>query len=291
MSRLTAFVRRDWVQHSVIFFMLFSAIVGVWYFVGRKPAADWYPAQNAAGPERSRVSDDAGKFGDSYGYVNSLLSSLAVVGVAYTLWLQLQANKASEKEHRETVQAQFLSAYLNGLNTAIDCYDDLVSRTAWDEEHPRWIFKRTALTEEVASLVERLRPTAEHCLTDTPLRAQYIFAKLQRCISHFQRHVAESCHTLSAQWQQDRPAPDVISNRIRVWGKMTTDVVEELITLTSLVENRGCRDMIEQRAESMTALAKTLSSGKVDPATIQALVQDEVSGFRQIEHAIKMWLD
>jgi hypothetical protein len=82
--------------------------------------------------------DEAGLWGDSFGFVNAILSALAFAGVLITLWLQRrelqlqrdemkltrQELEMTRKEHRRVAKAQeesenrlFLAAYMNALES------------------------------------------------------------------------------------------------------------------------------------------------------------------------------
>jgi hypothetical protein len=250
MSRFAAFVNRDWVQHTVIFFVLFAGVLAVWYFVGRKPAADWYPAQTTGGSEGSKVSDDAGKFGDSYGYVNSLLSSLAVVGVAYTLWLQIQANKASEKEHRENVRALALAAYLNGLHTSVIYYGDMeqTSKQKFNQQH--WLFKRNLLIQDVTSLTERVRPAIEKYFSDSPMTRRQVCVRLKEHAVFLKQQILS--HTADLQG----PHRKVIC-RLAI-----DEVVADLSLLAPLICDVAVQDVVSTQLGSLKEILKRFDDGE-----------------------------
>ena len=117
--------------HVVIPLLILVVCVSVWYGVGRLPT-NWFPAASNEGFTK------AGTFGDSFGYVNSLFSALALAGVVYAVILQtvqfriqqreILENRQSLNETRETQQRQaqslagqadalLLAAYLSTLNT------------------------------------------------------------------------------------------------------------------------------------------------------------------------------
>ena len=119
-----------WWKITLVFLavLLFGLLIGAvpWLvFMVRPSWADAFP-------------DKAGLWGDSFGFVNALLSALAFAGVLVTLWmqrreLQLQRDELAltrqelemtRIEHRRVAQAQeesenrlFLAAYMNALES------------------------------------------------------------------------------------------------------------------------------------------------------------------------------
>lgn len=120
---------RWWKILLVFFGVLFvGLLIGIvpWVVFSLRP--DWAKA----------FPDKAGLWGDSFGFVNALLSALAFAGVLVTLWmqrreLQLQRDemkltrqelKATREEHQRMAKSQeqsenrlFLAAYMNALES------------------------------------------------------------------------------------------------------------------------------------------------------------------------------
>lgn len=109
---MIASARRHW-----LFVLAFVFVMIGWGICFR---IAWLRANQ--GPEPSRM-ELYGQFGDTFGTVNALFTGLALVGVAYTVRLQIEQNRAQRDELEEVRQAQRLQAhevYLSSrLNTTV----------------------------------------------------------------------------------------------------------------------------------------------------------------------------
>jgi hypothetical protein len=241
MNRLREWWSHEWVRHATIFVGLFGFVLLVWYVMGGKPTKDWYPA-----PQENRVTDDAGKFGDSYGYVNSLLSSLAVIGVLYTLWMQIAENRASKQEHEENVRALFMSAYLNALNRAIENCDQMQKRVAGGSiEDRRFRFKYAALMQEADSLVERLRPVAATYLRGSPPSMRAISEQLDIAVGY-----------LDSKSQQEVDAKD--ADKWCFWRTKLIDISLQLKPLLPHVRDEAASKFLTETVEFIDQTVESL---------------------------------
>jgi hypothetical protein len=182
----------------------------------------------------------ASRFGDNFGFVNSLFAALALVGVEVAIILQIQELKLQRKELRAsrkemkrsttaqqvleealTQQVRFfsLTAYMNALNTAIEAYDDMLKRSTEEHSRHHLLFRQSLLRQEVAFLMDQLRPFAVQFVADSPASAEHIVARLLGC-SDYLRNVPEG-------WRSNA----------KLWYLAFDDVADELTAIASLAQH------------------------------------------------------
>jgi hypothetical protein len=107
---------------------IFPVVLAVWLLLGYWPSRAYEPL------------DQAGVFGDSFGYINSLFSGMALAGVIVAIFLQRQELKLQREElletrrelsksaeaHQQSQQALFLAAYLNAFGALRESHADLI---------------------------------------------------------------------------------------------------------------------------------------------------------------------
>lgn len=161
-------MRRHGIRNSMIYFskvsILMSLTLGgayaLWHFVGPLPG-EWFGKPT-----------DAGTFGDSYGYVNSLLSSLTMAGAIVAIVLQtvelrnqrLEMDESQETwtEQRDAMDRQASATLANAL---------VLSSAGLSSSF------RSELTAEVALLLDnqlRIKPQDDRKLLPVILECQRI---------------------------------------------------------------------------------------------------------------------
>lgn len=131
--------RPAWLIGILIGGVLF-AVIGLWFYLGHLPT-------------RTRASfEAAGQFGDSFGYVNSLFSGLALAGVIIAILLQTKelnlqrfeleqttdALKQSAAAHQEAQDSLKLQTFLNTCNLLMEVWSkDIDSHSVPAKEYSR----------------------------------------------------------------------------------------------------------------------------------------------------------
>lgn len=102
-------------RQAMVFAVIFIVVVGAWWFLGYGPSSQY------VGWGRGIKSlEDAGSFGDSFGYVNSLFSALAFAGVVIAILLELHEIRESRIEQVEVKKAMAMQADSLFLSTYFD---------------------------------------------------------------------------------------------------------------------------------------------------------------------------
>jgi len=133
--------------------------------------------------------ENAGAFGDSFGFTNAIISGLALVGVIIAVILQSQELKLTREEMKASVEAQqkseaalaeqvryqFLAAYLNGLSTV----EGFFGRKADDElgdssAQYRYLFRQAMATNSVIHLLDRMRQLLPKLASTIPINRSAI---------------------------------------------------------------------------------------------------------------------
>ena len=129
-----------------------------------------WPESGACGfaPATAAESHQTLTIGESSGYVNSLFSTLALVGVIIAIVCKTRtetatrgtvrlgeelnrstsARQKSEEAHAQQVRFLFLATYLNGLHQAIGCYDEMLRKAEPGCSQNHWLFKLTPLNRK-----------------------------------------------------------------------------------------------------------------------------------------------
>jgi uncharacterized membrane protein len=256
-------------------------VVGIWVLIGFLP---WTVAD----------VQKASRFGDSVGFISSVFSAISLVGILIAIVLQSQELKLQRKELRATRQEMkagttaqerseealaqqvrflFLTTYINGLNTAIACYDDMLTRSEleWSQNH--WLFRLTPLRQEVTSLVERLRPLAVQLMADSPARGEHLVARLVGCSDYLRRV----------------PAGD--RQNAHAWQVAFDDVTEELAAIATLAAHVStAQKALVSEAEHLKNLQKSLpKDGELAPEHVKA-IDEAILHFEVVQQAVSIAL-
>ena len=160
---MVALIKRHWlfVLALVVVVTFWGACFGVsWLRISRSSAAS--------------PMETYGQFGDTFGTVNALFTGLALIGVAYTIRLQIDQNQAqrqeldrqnadAEESHRAVARQkrkQFLTARLNAtiaLLQAAEVRANLANTQAWREfEFHQAARESTALRQRISMLLHEV---------------------------------------------------------------------------------------------------------------------------------------
>jgi hypothetical protein len=183
------------------------------------------------------------------------------------------AHQKTEEAQAQQVRFLFLATYLNGLNTAIDCYEDIQSRSevSWSQSH--WMFKLRPLRQEVASLVDRLRPFAVQLMADSPASGEHIVARLAGC-SDYLRSI---------------PAGDRQASQ--VWQMALDDVTEELTAIGMLAAHVStARNALITERDHLKQLQKSLPKEGEFSAEHARAIDDAIQHFEVVRQAVSIAL-
>lgn len=130
--------KRGWWRAWYSVALIVTGIVAVWYLLGV-----WHFTKFS-------TPDDASKFGESFGFVNSLISGLALAGVVIAISLQMRELalqraelKLTRRELKKGAEAQQNLVHLNSLSTLLQSYFEEWRTNTYDQHGD---FKRLLVT-------------------------------------------------------------------------------------------------------------------------------------------------
>jgi hypothetical protein len=103
--------KRQWLRDLLAAVGLLLPLLGLWYWMGV------YNYQSFG-----EKTEEASRFGESFGYVNSLFSGLALVGIIIAILLQRADLKLTRRELRKSANAHQEFVKLSALSTLLQTY-------------------------------------------------------------------------------------------------------------------------------------------------------------------------